>query len=46
MQFPDLGSVDDRGCRPTQALAVLAGVGHASTSSFPQNLPFKLGEYG
>ena len=46
MQSPDLGRV--RGCRcwPAQTLAVLPGVGQASPSSFPQNLPFKLGEYG
>jgi hypothetical protein len=46
MQFPDFRSVYGRRCRPAEALAVLPGVGQTSPRSFPQNLPFKLGEDG
>ena len=44
MQFPDLGSLEARSRRPAQSFAVLPGVRQASPSSFPQNLPFELGE--
>ena len=46
MQFPDLGSVHGRCCRPAQPFAVLPSVGQASASSLPQDLPFELGENG
>jgi phage tail protein X len=38
--------MEGRRCRPTQPFAVLPGVGQASPNSFPQDLPFELGENG
>jgi hypothetical protein len=46
MQFPDFRSMYGGGCRPTQPFPVFPCLGQASPSSFPQNLAFKLGEYG
>lgn len=44
MQFPDLSSVDGGSRRSAEPLAILAGMRQASPRSFPQNLPFELGE--
>ena len=46
MQFPDFRSVYGRGCRPAQPFPVLPGWAKPSPRSFPQNLPFELGEDG
>ena len=43
MQFPNLSRVESRSQRPTQPFVVQPGLGQAGPSSFPQNLPFKLG---
>jgi hypothetical protein len=45
MQFPNLSRLEPRRHWPTQSFAILPSLGQASPSSFPQNLPFKLGEY-
>jgi hypothetical protein len=46
MQFSDFGSVYGRGCRPPQPFPVLARMRQAGLGTFPQNLPFELGEDG
>jgi hypothetical protein len=46
IEFPDLGRVRSRRCRPTQASAVQQCLSQASSSSFSQNIPFELCEYG
>jgi hypothetical protein len=46
VQLSYLIGMDCSRCRPTETFTPLAGVGQASPSSFPQNLPFKLGEDG
>ena len=44
MQFPYVGGMES-GCHwSAQSFAVQPSVGQASSSSFPQNFPFKLGE--
>ena len=44
MQFPDVRSVLGGGCRPAQSFSILPRMRQAGSSSFPQNLPFELGE--
>jgi len=44
VQLKDFRGVDGRGRRPTQPLAVLPRMSQARPRSFPQNLPFELGE--
>ena len=46
VELPDLIGVEGRREWSAQTLAVLAGVRQAGADSFPQNLPFELGEHG